>query len=276
MSYVNGEKIGEEAIQAEMEKLRPDYERVFADKPHAERQKQLYEWSRENVIEAVLLRQAARKGQKDIPSEAVDKAYEQFVKQNGDKSGNKKQVRAEIAQQLCLERLIKKVTAGAKEPSKKDIRRYYDKNADRFTIRESVRASHIVKHHKPDTDADDMKSQMQEILNELHNEADFGEMASKHSDCPENGGDLGYFDRGKMVAEFEDVVFAMEPGQISDVFKTEFGYHIAMVTDKKPEMPCPLEDIRELIVRELTAQAGQRALEKFIDAQKAKAVIEEK
>lgn len=274
--YVNGEKIDEKHIQAEVEKLRPDYERVFADKPADERQKQLYEWSRENVIEAVLLRQAARKGQNEIPSEAVDKAYEQFVKQNGDKSENEKQVRAEIAQQLCLERLIKKVTAGAKEPLEKDIRRYYDKNADRFTIGESVRTSHIVKHHKSDVDSDDTKSRMQKILNELRNEADFGQMARKHSDCSENGGDLGYFGRGRMVAEFEDVVFAMEPGQISDVFKTEFGYHIAMVTDKKPAMPCPLEDVREVIVRELTAQARQKALEKFIDAQKAKAVIEEK
>ena len=121
-----------------------------------------------------------------------------------------------------------------------------------------------------------MKSRMQEILNELRSEADFGEMARKHSDCPENGGDLGYFGRGRMVAEFENVVFAMEPGQISDVFKTEFGYHIAVVTDKKPDMPCPLEDVRELIVRELKAQAGQKALEKFIDREKAKAVIEEK
>jgi parvulin-like peptidyl-prolyl isomerase len=274
--YVNGEKIDAKDIQAEMEKLRPDYERVFADKPVDQRQKQLYEWSRENLIEAVLLRQAASKDQKGFRSEDIEKAYEQFVKQNGDKSGNEKQVRAEIAQQLRLERLIKKVTASTKVPSEKDIRRYYDANAARFTIGESVRASHIVKHYKPDVDGDDMKSRMQQILNELQNGADFGEMARKHSDCPENGGDLGYFGRGKMVAEFEDVVFAMEPGQISDVFKTEFGYHIATVTDKNPPMPCPLEHVRELIVRELTEQARQKTIEKFIDAQKAKAVIEEK
>ncbi len=274
--YVNGETIDTKDIQAEVEKLRPDYERVFADQPQAERQKQLYEWSRENVIEAALLRQAANRDEKGVRPEDIDKAYEQFVKQNGDRNGNEKQVRAGIAQQLRLERLIKKVTAGAKEPTEKDIQRYYAKNADRFTISESVRVSHIVKHHKPDADADDMKSQMQEILKELHNEADFSEMASKHSDCPDNGGDLGYFGRGRMVPEFEDVVFAMEPGQISDVFETGFGYHIAMVTDKKPAILCPLEDVREAIVQELRTRAGQKALEKFIDAQKVKAVIEEK
>ena len=274
--YVNSEKIGEEAIQAEVEKLRPDYERVFADQPEAERQKQLYEWSRENVIEAALLSQAANKNQKGVQSEDIDRAYQQFVSQNGDKNADKEQVKAEIEHRLRLQRLIEKVTAGAKEPSQKDIQRYYDANAPRFTIGESVRASHIVKHHKPDVDSDDMKSQMQEILNEIQNGADFDDMARKHSDCPENGGDLGYFGRGSMVAEFEIVVFAMEPGQISYVFETEFGYHIAVVTDKKPEIPCPLDDVRELIERELAAQTRQKALEKFIDSEKAKAVIEEK
>ncbi|HIJ66893.1 MAG TPA: hypothetical protein HPP87_06880 [Planctomycetes bacterium] len=268
--------INEEAIQAEVEKLRPDYESLFAEQPEAEQQKQLYEWSRENVIEAVLLRQAAGRDEKSVPSEAVDRAYRQFVNQNGDKGADEEQVRVEIENRLRLERLIQKVTANTKEPSEKDIRRYYDKNADRFTIGESVRAWHIVKHHKPDVDADDMKSRMQEILKELQNGADFDALARQHSDCPENGGDLGYFGRGRMVPEFEDVVFAMETGQISDVFRTDFGYHIAMVTDKKPRILCPVDDVRELIVRELNAQAGQKALEKFIDEQKAKAVIEDR
>jgi parvulin-like peptidyl-prolyl isomerase len=121
-----------------------------------------------------------------------------------------------------------------------------------------------------------MKNQMQQILKELRDGADFDEMARKHSDCPENAGDLGFFPRGSMVQGFEDVVFGMEVGQTSDVFKTEFGYHIARVSDTKPAMPCPLEDVREVIVRELTEQTRQKAIEKFIDAQKAKAVIEEK
>jgi len=274
--YVNGEKIDEKHIQAEVEKLRPDYERVFADKPADERQKQLYEWSRENVIEAVLLRQAARKDRDQIPSEAIDKAYKQFVKQNGDKSADEEQVKAEIAERMGVEELMNSVTGNVKKPSEKDIRKYYDRNIKRFTMGEMVRASHIVKHHKSGVDGDDMKSQMQQILGELRDGADFGKVAGEHSHCPENGGDLGYFPRGSMVAEFEDVVFAMEVGGVSDVFKTEFGYHIAKVTDKKPATVCPLEDVREVIERELTEQARQKALEKFIDSQKAKAVIEEK
>ena len=274
--YVNGEKIDAKDIQAEVEKLRPDYERVFADKPEAERQKQLYEWSRENLIEAVLLRQAASKDQKDIPPEAVDKAYEQLAKQNGSKSDDEEQVKKEIVERMSLEKLISRITGSVKVPSQKDIRKYYEKHTARFTIGEMVRASHIVKYHKPSVNPDDTKNQMQQILKELRDGTDFDQLAGKHSDCPDNGGDLGYFSRGKMVAEFEDVVFAMELGQISDVFETEFGCHIARVTDKKPAMPCSLEDVRQVIVRELREQARQKAIEKFIDAQKTKAMIEDK
>jgi parvulin-like peptidyl-prolyl isomerase len=163
-----------------------------------------------------------------------------------------------------------------KEPSEKEIRKHYDTNASRFTMGEMVRASHIVKHHDPTVKDGQVKKQMQQILETLRNGADFGKVAGEHSSCPENGGDLGYFPRGSMVAEFEDVVFAMEVGPVSDVFKTEFGYHIAKVADKKPATACPLEDVREVIMRELTEQARQRAVEKFIDREKAKAVIEEK
>ncbi len=273
--YVNGEKIDEKHIQAEVEKLRPDYERVFADKADDERQKQLYEWSRENVIEAVLLRQAARKGQ-NIPSEAIDKVYEQFVRQNGGKSSDKEQVKKEIAERMSAEGLINRITSDVKEPSEKDILKYYDTNAGRFTMGEMVRASHIVIHHDPEVKDEQVKNQMQQILEKIRDGADFGKVAGEHSSCPENGGDLGYFPRGSMVAEFEDVVFAMEVGAVSDVFKTEFGYHIAKVTDKKPAMVCPLEDVREVIVRELTEQTRQKGVEKFIDLEKAKALIEEK
>ncbi len=274
--YVNGEKIDEKHIQAQVEKLRPDYERVFTDKSDDERQKQLYEWSRENVIESVLLQQAARKNLDRVPSEAVDKVYEQFVKQNGGKSDNEQEVKAEIAERMSTEGLISSITGDVKEPSEKEIRKFYDADTDRFTMPEMVRASHIVIHHDPKVEDEQVKKQMQGILEKLRDGADFGKIAGEHSSCPDNGGDLGYFPRGNMVAEFEDVVFDMEVGAVSEVFKTEFGYHIAKLTDKKPPTVCPLEDVREVIVRELTEQAKQKALEKFIDREKAKAAIEEK
>ena len=284
--YVNGEKVDEDRIKAEAERLRPEYERVFVDMEKEKREEQLLEWSRENVIEGVLLRQAAERDIKDLSKEEVESAYKkileerggenQFYQQVGISPDKAEEIKKDIASRIKAERLTAKLTAAIKEPSEKDVRKYYEKNAERFTIPESIRAAHIVKHPKADAESEEMRKELEGVLEELKGGADFGELAEKHSDCPENGGDLGLFARGQMVEGFEKVVFYLEVGQISDVFATEFGYHIAKVSEKRPSMPCPMQDVRELIVRELTQEAQQKAIEKFIDAEKAKAIIEDK
>ncbi len=73
------------------------------------------------------------------------------------------------------------------------------------------------------------------ILFDLQRGADFGEMAEKHSLCPskKQGGDLGWFGKGQMVREFEDIAFSAAPGTISKPFKTQFGWHLLKVIEAK-------------------------------------------
>ena len=89
-----------------------------------------------------------------------------------------------------------------------------------------VKASHIL-----------VKTQMeaQKVSGKLASGSDFANMAKKFSKCPSgrNGGDLGYFGKGKMVPAFEEAAFEMEIGEISKPVETQFGYHIIMVTDKR-------------------------------------------
>jgi len=283
--YVNGEKVGKSQIAAEVEKLRPQYEQVFADSPEKEREEQLQEWSRENVIESVLLRQAADRDVQ-ISDDDIEKAYQsaiaeaggekQFYQNFGLSPDKKELVSKGMAAQLRLERLVNKITAGAAELGEKDILKYYEENIDKFTIGEMVHAAHIVKHASAETSDDEIRKQMQQVRDKLDTGADFAELAGECSDCPDNGGELGLFGRGQMVQEFENVVFAMQPGEISDVFQSPFGYHIAKVFEKKAAIPCTLEQVREVIVKELGQQGQQKALEVFIDAEKVKAAIEEK
>ena len=284
--YVNSEKIDDAAITAEAEKLRPQYEQVFTEMSPDERETQLMDWSRENVIEGVLIRQAAQNDPEDLPAEVIDQAFQQIIDQAGgkeqffqqaglnqDKEG---EIKNDLAQRLRVERLISNLTREADEPTEKEITKYYEQNTERFTIPEMIHAAHIVKHIKPIDDPDKVEQEMQAIRSQIGDKTQFEDLASKHSECPENGGDLGFFARGQMVQQFEDIVFNMEIGTISPVFQTEFGFHIAKVLEKKPSIPCPLDEVREVIVKELTEQAQQKAIEKFVDTQKEKANIEEK
>ena len=278
--YVNGEAVDAGRIAAEAEKMRPRYEQVFADMPADDRQAQLQEWARENVIEAVLMRQAALRDVEPPPDEVVQRACDSLMRQGVQGSQPSaeelRQLKEDVAARLRIERLVARVTSKVPEPTEKDIRRQYEQDISRFTIPEMVRARHIVKHPAPAVDPEAAEAELRHVRLELLGGADFAEMALRHSDCPDNGGDLGFFARGQMVQAFDDVVFALKPGEISEVFRTDYGVHIAVVTERRPAIPCGIEDVRAVIAKELTEAAQQKALERFTDAEKEKAVIEER
>ena len=101
---------------------------------------------------------------------------------------------------------------------------------------EQVQASHILFQFDPNTNHEDTRTAAGEVLKQIQDGADFAEMATQYgSDGTKDvGGDLGWFGRGMMVPEFEEAVFALEPGQLSDqLVETEFGYHIVKLTDKR-------------------------------------------
>ncbi len=89
-----------------------------------------------------------------------------------------------------------------------------------------VRASHILVEEE---------SKANELKKQIDGGYDFARVAKKHSKCPSgaSGGDLGFFGKGMMVKEFEEAAFSLEVGQVSEPVKTQFGYHIILVTEKK-------------------------------------------
>ncbi len=89
-----------------------------------------------------------------------------------------------------------------------------------------VRASHILV---------ETETEARNLLDQINAGKDFAELAKANSNCPSGtrGGDLGSFSRGRMVKEFEDVAFGMEIGQVSEPVKTQFGFHLIKVTEKK-------------------------------------------
>lgn len=135
-----------------------------------------------------------------------------------------------MLQQYALRKMFNEITV-----SEEDIKDYYEKHKDRFVTEEMVKASHILV---------DSKEKAYEVLEEITDGMSFEDAAEQYSSCPSKqaGGALGQFGKGQMVPEFEEAVFSMKVGEISEPVKTQFGYHIIKLTDHIPAKDASLEE----------------------------------
>ncbi|NIT76502.1 MAG: tetratricopeptide repeat protein, partial [Thermoplasmata archaeon] len=116
---------------------------------------------------------------------------------------------------------------------------YFEENKPQFASPEMVRARHIlikVAQDAPEEEVAAAQSRIEEIKGKLDGGADFAELAQQYSEdegTASKGGDLGWFQRGQMVKEFEDAAFALEPGQMSDIIRSQHGFHIIKLEDRR-------------------------------------------
>jgi len=143
-----------------------------------------------------------------------------------------------------------------------DIQRYYNDNSQQYTSPERVRASHILLNTGGKDEAA-VRKQAEELLAKIKAGADFAELAKKYSEDPgskEKGGDLDFFPRGQMVPEFEQAAFSLQPGQVSDLVKTQYGFHIIKVVEKQAGSTQTLDQVRAQIQQTLAAQIADRQI----------------
>jgi len=150
-----------------------------------------------------------------------------------------------------------------------DIKDYYEKNkATLYSHPEQRRASHILFKLEPNADSQKeaaVRDKATAVLARVRSGEDFATLARQNSEdegSAPSGGDLGYFGRGRMVREFEDAVFSLKVGSISDVVKSGFGYHIIKVTDSRPAGVQPLDEVKEEIRRSLSVSRAQEEIRK--------------
>jgi len=147
------------------------------------------------------------------------------------------------------------------------IERAYNDNIQQYSTPEQVRASHILLKTEGKDDAA-VKKQAEELLAKIKAGADFAELAKKNSQdegSAVKGGDLDFFGKGQMVPEFDKVAFSLQPGQLSDLVKTQYGYHIIKVTDKRAASQKTLAEVRAQIEDQLKYEQAQTAAQKLAD-----------
>lgn len=234
---VNGEEIEDRLLREEAAAMRPKYYETMNGGDPIALEMQLREWSKENVIERVLMRQeAARLG--------VD-----------------------------VDAMILGIRATVPVPKPKEVAALYAKGRDGFWAPEMIHAAHVVCNVDETHAEADALLKIQVAEGELSRGVAFGVVADTHSDCPGQGGDLGWFPRGHMVPEFEAVVFEMRVGETSPVFRSPFGFHIARVLGRRPEGIPALADVRGHLEEQILKIKQQQALEAFVDQLRAVATV---
>lgn len=172
-------------------------------------------------------------------------------------------LRGAAERRLMIEALLRLWCEKVSLPSEAAVSRMYRENRERFAAPESLWASHIVKNYDGE-DRTEQRERVERLRERLVAGEDFATLASAESDCPEDGGDLGWIARGMMVEEFEDVLFAATPGELTDVFETRFGAHVALVRERRAAGIPPFEEVEDLIREQLLRvkmdrEAGRQA-----------------
>jgi parvulin-like peptidyl-prolyl isomerase len=146
-------------------------------------------------------------------------------------------------------------------------------NRENFRNPELFHAAHIVKHVNHEQSEEQAEAAIQVALAELERGDPFAEVAGRHSDCKDKGGDLGQFPAGYMVQEFDDAIRPLEPGQRTGIFKTPFGFHIAELLEKTDAAPSSLEEVRADIERVMTMMNEHEAYLRAVAELRSRAEI---
>jgi peptidyl-prolyl cis-trans isomerase C len=188
------------------------------------------------------------------------------------------QMRSDAATQLRIKKMVQAETATMPGPSEAEAHEFYDKNPDRFKP-EQVRASHIligVPQNADEATVNKLRARAESVLKQAKAGTDFATLARKNSDdsSKQQGGDLGFFPHGKLPAEFEQVAFSLQPGQMSEVVTTQFGFHIIKVADRRVDPIVPFEQVSAQIRESLYNERKEEKAQAFIESVKKKAKIE--
>ena len=271
---INGEEISQQVIEQEVQNQRRQNPRLNDEQLKAAAQQSIIDWT--------IIRQEAKKSIAEIPSALVDNEYAKLIDQHGDEDKFLKnfeiekkdipKIKDDIELNLKVSQFLQKLVKGVKEPSDAEISHYYKKNETDFTIPEQIHAAHIQMKPNP-ANVTVAYNELKELRKQLMDGADFGAMADEHSSCQDKGGDLGWFAPGHMVEAFDAIVFSMNVGEISPIFMTEFGYHLATVYDRKPSQLKPLGEVKDEIIDRLKTDMGDDLIGKWVDEQKETAEI---
>lgn len=284
LARVNGEAV----TKADFEKFINQMEMNAGSAVPADRRNEIYRNALDRLVELKLLTQETKsRGVKGNEQEVTAQiqslrgrfpSEEEFNKALAAQNLTADKLRDEMLTQSGVKTMMEAETTGAPAVTDADVKDFYDKNPDQFKKPEQVRASHILFTTAGSDEAAKKKARAsaEAVLKQARSGKDFAALAKQHSTdgSASQGGDLGFFEKERMVPEFSAAAFALQPGQISDLVESQFGYHIIKVTDRKPSEAIALDEVSPQVKQFLTQQRQQERGKAFVKRLRDKAKIE--
>lgn len=286
-AFVNGEPIVAAAVQGEINGILGRFQ-AQGSKPNEAEMASLRESVLDKMIKLELLGQESKKAGIAVSATDIDtelKGYKKgfaddkaFAKALGEAGITETELRKQIGKNIAIQKFIDTKFKGKVQITEQEAKDFYNSNQDKFAQPELVHARHILinaKETESKADKDRKRAKLVQIQKQLKGGANFADLAKQFSDCPskERGGDLGFFPRGQMVKPFDQAVFKMMPGDVSDIVETEFGYHLIKLEEKKPAKTVSFDEAKAKITAYLTQEKVTANIEAFLAAAKSKATI---
>ena len=218
---------------------------------------------RRQVLEQLIAKELVFSDAKDTGVLESKEFKDEFIKVQD-------RIKKELAIQVWQKKELDKV-----EVSNKDLKKYYDENKEEFNEKESVHARHILVKEDNEAEAKSIISTLKSLKGDSL-KSKFIELAKSKSTGPSGpkGGDLGYFSKGQMVPEFNDKVFSMNVGTITtEPVKTQFGYHVIYLEDKKAPTTRAFTEVKSFIEDRLKIEKFKSFMQTKMKALEKKATI---
>jgi len=281
---VNEHIIPDWAIERQAQSLLEQVAKSMPGKPREVIQLAAMDMAKDRMVDQALMAQESKSRNYKVDSETLNLEMKKWISQNGGKKAFSKgkhpviktqdDLRKEIASQIQFNLLLEEESR-AEVVTEEEAKKYYDTRQDLFQTEILLTASHILKMARTEDELAVAEKKIIEIRKQLKEGKDFIELVKQESDDAQNNGHLGTFGKGRMVPPFEKAAFALETGEISDPVKTQFGWHLILLHDKKEPEVTQFVDVKEKIIEYLGEKRKDATFEQFLDRLKSKAEITE-
>ncbi len=284
---INSEVITLSSVEEKSVLLRQKYDQSSSTNIS---QKELLSEALNMIIEEKLQAQEGVKRGVVVDEASVDAALKNISDKNGLNEGQLEEMleregkslssfRKHIREQIMVSKVSRYELSNRVKVSYKEINNYYSSHQKEFWKDSQIRARHILFIVEPGASEKIRREKLDQatkILNKIREGGDFIVIAREYSEdvSASNGGDLGFITRGEMVAEFEEALFSIKEGQVSDIVKTEYGYHIIKSEAVLAGKTLTLEETKDRITQILSVQKRKQGYKDWISELKKASFIE--